>query len=224
MPKEAGKKSQPYGHPRRVPIERGREVCRCRYNYSYPNQVVTALEQELKKWQAHSADVEAQLSLAHQVNYDLRQQLMEQNESNVTRNTRENTPHPQIEVGESSCMSPNEQGQNINAEGKAKQKECRYCRKANHEEKDCWKKARKCLKCGSTKHQIRDCLQMKESTGQLSQGNPPTRCRYCGKSNHQKSECWKKTGKCLRCGSSKHRIRKCPVIKEYPRPESQINI
>ena len=91
----------------------------------------------MKKWQAHSADVKGQLSIAHQVNYDLCQQLMEQNESNVTRSTRENTPPPQIEVGESSRMPPNEQGQNINAKRKIKQKECRYCRKINHEEKRC---------------------------------------------------------------------------------------
>ena len=66
MPKGAGKKSQPYSHPIRNevrlecrnPIEHGRGMCRCRYNYSYPNQVVTASEQELKKWQAHSADIE----------------------------------------------------------------------------------------------------------------------------------------------------------------------
>ena len=163
MPKEAGKKSQPHGHPRRVPIERGREVCRCRYNYSYPNQVVTALEQELKKWQAHSADVEGQLSLAQQVNYDLCQQLMEQNESNVTRSTRENTPPPQIEIGESSRMPPNEKGQNIHAEGKTKQIECLYCKKANHEENECWKKTGKCFRCGSSKHKIRQCPVIKKN-------------------------------------------------------------
>ena len=167
-----------------MPIERESGVCRCRYNNSYPNQVVTALELELKKWQAHSADVEAQLSLAHQVNYDLCQQLMEQNESNVTRSTRENTPPPQIEVGESSSMSPNEQGQNINTEGKAKQKECLYCRKANHEEKGCRKKAKKCFNCGSAEHQVRNCPLRKEDVGQSSQENLSIQCCYCGKSNH----------------------------------------
>ena len=87
---------------------------------------------------------------------------MEQNESNVSRSTKEKTPPPQIVVGESSRMPPNEQGQDINAEGKAKQKECLYCRKANHEENECWKKTGKCLRCGSSKHKIKMCPMMKK--------------------------------------------------------------
>ena len=89
---------------------------------------------------------------------------MEQNESNVTRSTRENTPPPQIEVSESSRMPLNKQGQNINAEEKAKKKECLYCRKTNHEKNKCWKKTGKCLRCGSLKHKIRKCPLIKENS------------------------------------------------------------
>ena len=73
--------------------------------------------------------------MAHQVNCDLHQQLMEQSKNNVTRGTRENTPLPQIEVGESSRVPPNEQGQDINAKSKVKQKTCRYCGKLGHQKK-----------------------------------------------------------------------------------------
>ena len=35
-------------------------------------------------------------------------------------------------------------------------------------------------------------------------------CGYCRKAGHTEKECWKKGGKCLRCGSTKHKISECP--------------
>ena len=46
---------------------------------------------------------------------------------------------------------------------------------------------------------------------------PRQTCRYCGKPGHKKNKCWKKTGKCLRCESPKHRIENCPFDKEGER-------
>ena len=37
-------------------------------------------------------------------------------------------------------------------------------------------------------------------------------CGYCRKSNHMEVDCWKKDGRCLRCGSTEHRIANCPSL------------
>ncbi|XP_071933052.1 uncharacterized protein [Coffea arabica] len=34
-------------------------------------------------------------------------------------------------------------------------------------------------------------------------------CGYCGKSNHSENECWRKSGKCLACGSTEHQLVNC---------------
>ena len=78
------------------------------------------------------------------------------------------------------------------------------------------KESKEMFNCGSAEHQVRNCPLRKEDVGQSSQENPSIQCWYCGKSNHQKSECWKKTDKCLRCESLKYKIRKYPLIKENP--------
>nr|XP_027071946.1 uncharacterized protein LOC113696760 [Coffea arabica] len=39
-------------------------------------------------------------------------------------------------------------------------------------------------------------------------------CRYCGKPNHTEDNCWKKEGKCLRCGCADHQLATCPVLKQ----------
>nr|XP_027101403.1 uncharacterized protein LOC113721940 [Coffea arabica] len=41
---------------------------------------------------------------------------------------------------------------------------------------------------------------------------PQVICGYCRKPNHTENECWKKTGKCLYCGSTEHQIANCPSI------------
>ncbi|GAV73979.1 RVP_2 domain-containing protein, partial [Cephalotus follicularis] len=42
-------------------------------------------------------------------------------------------------------------------------------------------------------------------------------CTFCGRPNHEESECWKKTGKCLKCGSQDHILNNCPMIREQVR-------
>ena len=59
------------------------------------------------------------------------------------------------------------------------------------------------------------------------QGKRPRQtCRYYRKLGHKKNKGWKKIGKCLRCGSPKHRIEDCPFDKEgerKPKVEPQEN-
>ncbi|MQL73395.1 hypothetical protein Taro_005735 [Colocasia esculenta] len=38
-------------------------------------------------------------------------------------------------------------------------------------------------------------------------------CPHCGKT-HGGTECWMITGKCLKCGSSDHKIRDCPRLQQ----------
>nr|XP_027122097.1 uncharacterized protein LOC113739047 [Coffea arabica] len=40
--------------------------------------------------------------------------------------------------------------------------------------------------------------------------NPQVACGYCRKASHTEDGCWRKEGKCLRCGSSEHQIAGCP--------------
>ncbi|XP_027177936.1 uncharacterized protein LOC113777090 [Coffea eugenioides] len=46
------------------------------------------------------------------------------------------------------------------------------------------------------------------STG--STVTPQITCGYCGKSNHSENDCWRKSGKCLFCGSAEHQVANCP--------------
>ncbi|CAA0843087.1 Unknown protein [Striga hermonthica] len=40
--------------------------------------------------------------------------------------------------------------------------------------------------------------------------NPPPLCSHCSMAGHTPNDCWRKLGKCLRCGSSQHQIKDCP--------------
>ncbi|XP_071902449.1 uncharacterized protein [Coffea arabica] len=43
---------------------------------------------------------------------------------------------------------------------------------------------------------------------------PQVTCGYCRKAGHTKDGCWRKEGKCLRCGSSEYQIARCPKTQE----------
>ncbi|XP_071927217.1 uncharacterized protein [Coffea arabica] len=43
---------------------------------------------------------------------------------------------------------------------------------------------------------------------------PQTTCAYCKKPGHTMDGCWKRQGKCLKCGSSEHQISGCPKMQE----------
>ena len=46
---------------------------------------------------------------------------------------------------------------------------------------------------------------------------------HCEKLNHRKSECWRKTRKYLKYGSSNRKIKECPILRNNPRPELQVD-
>ncbi|XP_027151991.1 uncharacterized protein LOC113752048 [Coffea eugenioides] len=48
-------------------------------------------------------------------------------------------------------------------------------------------------------------------------------CAYCKKPGHTIDGCWKKQGKCLRCGSSEHQISDCPKVQEWITPNARPN-
>ncbi|XP_027168564.1 uncharacterized protein LOC113768415 [Coffea eugenioides] len=53
-----------------------------------------------------------------------------------------------------------------------------------------------------------------------SRGTPPSSqavapqfiCGYCSKPNHTENECWRKSKKCLYCGSAEHQLSRCPSV------------
>ncbi|XP_027156585.1 uncharacterized protein LOC113757632 [Coffea eugenioides] len=63
------------------------------------------------------------------------------------------------------------------------------------------------------------------STG--SAVTPPVTCGYCGKFNHSENDCWRKSGKCLFCGSAEHQVANCPKAPKVggntQRPEKSIS-
>ncbi|XP_071939921.1 uncharacterized protein [Coffea arabica] len=46
-------------------------------------------------------------------------------------------------------------------------------------------------------------------------------CAFCKKPGHTADGCWKKLGKCLRCGSSEHQIAGCPKIQGGTTPNAR---
>nr|XP_027086653.1 uncharacterized protein LOC113708392 [Coffea arabica] len=59
----------------------------------------------------------------------------------------------------------------------------------------------------------------------VSQGgsvtNSQVTCGYCRKTGHTEDGCWRKEGKCLRCGSSEHQIAGCPKMQEGGTPSAK---
>ncbi|XP_071933149.1 uncharacterized protein [Coffea arabica] len=48
-------------------------------------------------------------------------------------------------------------------------------------------------------------------------------CTFCKKPGHTIDGCWKKQGRCLRCGSSEHQIAGCPKMQEGSNPNVKPN-
>ncbi|MQM06134.1 hypothetical protein Taro_038955, partial [Colocasia esculenta] len=46
----------------------------------------------------------------------------------------------------------------------------------------------------------------------MASGSEKPECIHCGK-RHGGNACWRKEGRCLRCGSKDHRLRECPNLK-----------
>ncbi|XP_071940794.1 uncharacterized protein [Coffea arabica] len=58
----------------------------------------------------------------------------------------------------------------------------------------------------------------RNQTRNASQGGrvttPQITCGYCRRTGHTEDECWRKEGKCLKCGSSEHQIAGCPKMQD----------
>ncbi|KAL0445155.1 UNVERIFIED_CONTAM: hypothetical protein Slati_2238200 [Sesamum latifolium] len=52
-----------------------------------------------------------------------------------------------------------------------------------------------------------------QSRGQLDK-EPGGNCKFCGRAGHIIEKCWRRLGKCNRCGSDQHMIRDCPMMQE----------
>ncbi|XP_071909683.1 uncharacterized protein [Coffea arabica] len=52
---------------------------------------------------------------------------------------------------------------------------------------------------------------------------PQVTCAYCKKPGHSMDSCWKKQGRCLRCGSSEHQISGCPKVQEVTPQKARPN-
>ena len=84
----AGESSQPYDFTSKNIVHEGYGTGMSQYQptYTYSSQVVMALDQEVRRWQAHAAPLERQLEVVRQENLNLRCQLKQEQE--VTNNTR----------------------------------------------------------------------------------------------------------------------------------------
>nr|XP_027088732.1 uncharacterized protein LOC113710084 [Coffea arabica] len=50
---------------------------------------------------------------------------------------------------------------------------------------------------------------------------PQVTCGFCRKAGHTEDGCWRKEGKCLRCGSSEHQFAGCPKNQEGGTPSAR---
>nr|XP_027109190.1 uncharacterized protein LOC113729062 [Coffea arabica] len=53
-------------------------------------------------------------------------------------------------------------------------------------------------------------VQVRGAPSSGSAMTPQFTCGYCGKPNHSENDCWRKSGKCLFCGSVEHQLAGCP--------------
>ncbi|XP_027166433.1 uncharacterized protein LOC113766437 [Coffea eugenioides] len=53
-------------------------------------------------------------------------------------------------------------------------------------------------------------IQAKGVSSSGSAVTPQVTCGYCGKPNHSENDCWRKSRKCLVCGSVEHQLAGCP--------------
>nr|XP_027124209.1 uncharacterized protein LOC113740895 [Coffea arabica] len=67
----------------------------------------------------------------------------------------------------------------------------------------------------SGRNQTRNALQGGRVT------TPQVTCGYYRRAGHTEDGCWRKEGKCLRCGSSEHQIAGCPKIQEGGTPSAR---
>ncbi|MQM06828.1 hypothetical protein Taro_039659 [Colocasia esculenta] len=61
-----------------------------------------------------------------------------------------------------------------------------------------------------------EALNTAKSTPQsvVSTASEKPKCVHCGK-RHGADLCWKKAGRCLKCGGKDHRIRECSRLKKF---------
>ncbi|XP_027156049.1 uncharacterized protein LOC113756613 [Coffea eugenioides] len=68
-------------------------------------------------------------------------------------------------------------------------------------------------------------IQVKGAPSNDSAVTPQVTCGYCGKPNHSENDCWRKSGKCLACGSTEYQLANCPskmkIGGNIQRPKSQ---
>ncbi|MQL72737.1 hypothetical protein Taro_005075 [Colocasia esculenta] len=70
---------------------------------------------------------------------------------------------------------------------------------------------------------MKELMDGQKSTVASGSGKPE--CIHCGK-RHRGNACWRKEGKCLRCGSKDHRLKERPNLKTkfIPRDASSVTI
>ena len=121
-----GESSQSYDFTSKNMVHKGCGTGMSQYQptYTYSSQVVMALDQEVRRWQAHAAHLERQLEIVRQENLKLRCQLKQEQE--VTNNTRP----LQVEVRKTLRKQTN--GQSLGVTIDKRIRKCRHCGKANH--------------------------------------------------------------------------------------------
>lgn len=77
---------------------------------------------------------------------------------------------------------------NVNADTQQRIVKCKYCKKANHVMKDCWKMKGFCLVCGSNAHRASEC-EKRRVIHEASNMRKNILCYGCGESGHRAVNC-----------------------------------